>query len=180
MNRLLREQRGITLVETLVAVSILALVVTSVTGLLVAAQQDAVRASAWQDETQQLRLAMRQMMSDFTYARWDSDPMPAGEVRAMIYTPYTVLGTEDGDWPGDLDPTPEFTVKYTLVNGVLVREILDGGFGQTYTRQVLATGLASGSVLSADDSSRMIQVTLRKQMPGVSKVAEVSSAFYVR
>jgi type II secretory pathway pseudopilin PulG len=180
-SRLLRPRDGFTLVETMLALSILVLVVVTAVGAMLVGQRNAQKVAAMEETTQQLRLAIRQMTTDMTYARWDSTSPPAGTAYAQIYQPYTVLGSGDGEWPGDLDPSPEFQLTYAIsADGSLIREIFEPNFAQTYTRQVLVAGLRSDSALSVDASSQTVQVRLRKTMPGGTKVAEVSSTFFLR
>lgn len=179
------DSAGYTLAETLVSMSILVLVIASVTSVLFFGEASSRAALEWTDSSQQLRVAMKQISEDFTYARNVSGT--SGEFSLTVKQPLTARegvsdfdwSVTDASWPGDLKEWPDLEIRYTLQGGVLVRRV--AWWSSVYSQQTLATGLDASSFIRPSPSNpQLIQVRLSMQPSGVNRYADVYGEFHSR
>jgi|GEM_PF-3080611 len=195
----MKDQRGFTLVEMMAAAGILVLVFTTTATILLTAQRSSQYVLQNGDLTQQLRVAMKQIADDMTYAEWDEfhNPPPGGLVTV---TEFTIIGrmpvvtqernTSSGpdwsysDWPGYIYAWSPVYIRYALVGDTLVREVKDEN-GFPVSKQILISGLAAAgsgeaSFLEIDSSQRTVNVRLSAPQAGGNRYAKLFSSFYLR
>lgn len=180
------QQRGFTLIETLIAMSILTVVVVSTVGVLFVGQSSVRSITDWSDQTQQLRLAMKQMADDLSQSKWTANPSAQNEITALVWQPVVDRGNysafdwtvPSAEWPGDLVEWVDLSIRYTIEGDSLIRLVSDPS--GTYSQRVVVTNLLSGSYISVDSARHLVRIHLRKQAAGVTRVAEAHAEFFVR
>jgi len=197
MRQRLGDQRGITLVETLLAAALLVTLIISAMSVFFIGHRSTQYMVDWGDQTQALRIGMKQITDDVAFADrdWGSPvTLSSREFYVEGYRPvvdrnagYWDWSSLPEEWPGDLVDLDFVTVHYVLEGDKLIREV-SGNFG-VVSRQVSAAGLipygdpsGDGSYLVVDDASGLIKVMLRtdRKKAGVNSVAEVYAEFHVR
>lgn len=185
----MRDRRGMTLVETILAIGILVLVVTSALAVLLTGEKSNLQFLRWGDNSQQLRLALKQMSDDFAYATWNDGNQVSGNVTEFWANGYVTIPNRDwtgpADWPGVAFDWPSVTIRYTLSGSTLARDVVDQ-YTNVVTHQVLATGLiptsdpsGNGSFMKLDPLGRTLSVRLTSRASGVTRLGEAYSTFYL-
>jgi prepilin-type N-terminal cleavage/methylation domain-containing protein len=156
----MRRSRGFTLVELLVAVSLVGLLAVTVMGAFTVGHRSVKGMAEGLDANQQLRAAVKMMTDDLSFANWIAGPspnycyVPNGDyiltygcvLEVLAYQP--TANRSGGywnsfpDWPGDLSSTSRVLIRYRLDQGDLIREVSDfASSGRVYSSRVLLSGL---------------------------------------
>ncbi|MFZ5826930.1 MAG: PilW family protein [Bacillota bacterium] len=185
-KRAARDQTGHTLVEMMVALAVLVLVMASVASTLFFGEAASKTGIRWTDTTQQLRVAMKQVSEDFTYA---SSVMTSPEeftiaVRQPLVTREGGFSDYDwsaasADWPGELREWPELQITYKLEGGILSRKVISAY--SVHSVQTLAVGLDPNTFIRPSPlNPEIVQVRLSMQPEGVNHDAVVYGEFQAR
>lgn len=159
----MQRARGFTLVELLVAVSLVSLLAVTVLGAFTVGHRSVKGMAQGLDANQQLRAAVKMMTDDLNYAKWwtgsgerssvgcyvsdGMDNLVNGcDFYVKLYQPTADRSDSEwstlSDWPGDLDSISTLRVRYRLIEGDLVREVYDdANTARVYSSQVLLSGL---------------------------------------
>lgn len=204
----MRRSNGFTLLELLVAVSLLGLLAMTVVGAFTVGHRSVLGMADKLDANQQLRAAVKMMTDDLSFAKSipgivpfcyvaDSDLYWTNgcEFTVRAYQPTAnktdpSWTTDFPDWPGDLQSTATVRIRYRLVDKDLIREIYDeANSSRVYSSRVLISGLSPYNENEPEKGSRfeslangLVQVVLRMEGPtgGSADVAQVATVFYIR
>jgi prepilin-type N-terminal cleavage/methylation domain-containing protein len=201
----MRRPRGFTLVELLVAVSLVGLLAVSVMGAFTVGHRSVKGMAEGLDANQQLRSAVKMMTDDLSFAKSIAGTvafcwMPDGDIYLTSGCEFIARASQPTsnrsnaywndfpDWPGDVSNAPYVRIRYRMVNGDLIRETYDeSDSSRVYSSRVLLSGLAPYD--ETENGSRfeqlangLVQVVLRMPVTagGRSDVAQVSTIFYMR
>lgn len=205
MRRWVSAQEGLTLVETMLSMAILAMALAMIMGVLWTSQSDSRAAAKWGDQAQQLRMAMNMLGQDISFATTDGDPKNLGwccsgggsEFTVAVYHPkasttgWHPYWTQTERWPGMMNSARTLLVTYRIEGGALIRVVrepvyLSGGglsstSGKEYHRQeVLSNVDASGSGFTVDGTKHLITARLRTVEGEGVPSAETSAQWHVR
>lgn len=194
---MLQDQRGMTLLETVLALGLFAGLIVAVLSILSLGQSSNYFATQSTESAQQLQLAMRQISSDLTFSQWanpagasETDFAVLGYVPRVSKTADAAFWTADRTaWPGDLTGWTSVRIRYVLDGQSLLRQVIDPSSNAPFGQQVVATNLVpyagnqSGSYIAVDTGKHLIKVMLRvtrKEAKSDAGFAEAYSEFYVR
>lgn len=199
------------MIELLVAVSLVALLAVTVLGAFTVGHRSVKGMAQGLDANQQLRAAVKMMTDDLNWAKWWTGTGERSSIGCYVadgmdslvngcdffvkvdqpkadrsHSDWTLLP----DWPGDLNSYATLRIRYRLVEGDLVREVLDdSNTARVYSSQVLLSGIIpydgseNGSRFELRNGANgLVQVVLRMPVTagGSTDVAQVSTVFYIR
>lgn len=206
-----RAQRrsGFTLVELLIGIGLLGLLLATLASLFYLALRSYNKTTQELDRTQQLRIALKQIGEDLSFANWVDPgrgslgtppycndpnvrpPRPPVPPATCEFTFMVIQPGWDSTWPTLTEPVA-LRIRYSLVGGTLTRELLDDT-DATYSSRVLLQGLApysevnpcGGSAISNPEGS-LIKIELRllrsttPTQGSECDVVTTSSLFHIR
>jgi prepilin-type N-terminal cleavage/methylation domain-containing protein len=200
----MRRSGGFTLVELLVAVSLVSLLAVTVLGAFTVGHRSVKGMAQGLDANQQLRAAVKMMTDDLNFAKTIPGVVPFcyvpdGDLYWAYGCEFTVRAYQPKSnqvdpywadfpkWPGDLESTATIRIRYRLVDSDLIREVYDeANSSRVYSSQILLSGLIPYD--ETENGSRfaqragLVQVVLRMPVTagGSTDVAQVSTVFYMR
>lgn len=201
----LRREAGLTLVEVMISLSLLALAISVATSVWMVGHAVSKDADRWGDRNEQLRMALNILGEDLTYAipygdparlnwccsvgeAYDDEALERQWIEVAIYQPrMSTAGWDAGwtsmGWPGWITQARSLRLKYALYyDGSLVRSVLSRGtpVDETYVERTVMTQLDPSSYFHVEPGRRLVEVTLRTQEMGGNPGAEARGGWQLR